>query len=201
MRLARPAPQLDLEVQMRAFGLAAAIITLVTGGVIAQEQNHGGPVSAGLEPSQEVPVVLSPGAEGTFRAVINSASIDYELTFSGLQAEARQAHIHIAQPGVNGGIVVWLCQTVAPTPTPSPDPGNPNTQLCPVNGGTIAGTIAPSDVRAVAAQGFAATLTSAERFERLVDAIRSGHAYANVHTLQSPGGEIRGQIRRGGGHK
>jgi hypothetical protein len=200
MRLARPPPQLYLEVQMRAFGLAAAIVTLVTGAVIAQGQN-GNPVSAGLEPSQEVPVVLSPGAEGTFSAVINSGSIDYELTFSGLQAEVRQSHIHIAQPGANGGIVVWLCQTVAPTPSPSPDPGNPNTQLCPVNGGTITGTIAPSDVRVVAPQGFATTLTPDERFERLVDAIRNGHAYANVHTLQSPAGEIRGQIRQGGGHK
>jgi hypothetical protein len=201
MRLAQPAPRLYLEVPMRAFGLAAAIITLVCGGVTAQGQNSAGRASAGLEPSQEVPVVLSPGAQGTFSAVVNSGSIDYELTFSGLQAEARQAHIHIAQPGVNGGIVVWLCQTVAPTPSPSPDPGNPNTQLCPVNGGTMTGTIAPSDVRAVATQGFAATLTSAERFERLVDAMRSGHAYANVHTLQSPGGEIRGQIGPGAGHK
>jgi hypothetical protein len=191
---------LDQEAQMRALGVAAAIVSVVGGGLIAQRQNAG-PISAGLVPSQEVPVVLSPGAQGTFTAVINGDSIDYELTFSGLQAEARQAHIHVAQPGVNGGIVVWLCQTVAPTPTPSPDLGNPATQLCPLNGGTIAGTIVPSDVRAVASQGLATTLLPAERFERLVDAIRNGQAYANVHSLQSPGGEIRGQISVGAGHK
>jgi hypothetical protein len=37
-------------------------------------------------------------------------------------------------------------------------------------------------------------------FDELVAAIRNGLAYANVHTAQSPGGEIRGQIRRGNGH-
>ena len=186
---------------MRAIGLTALMATLVVGGPMAQGQNNAPRVSAGLEPSQEVPVVISPNAQGTFKAEIGDNAIDYELSFSGLQAEARQAHIHVAQPDVNGGIVAWLCQTTPPTPSPSPDPGNPNTQLCPVNGGTISGVIAPSDIRVVAAQGFASTLSPTERFERLVAAIRSGHAYVNVHTLQSPGGEIRGQIHGGAGHE
>jgi CHRD domain len=35
--------------------------------------------------------------------------------------------------------------------------------------------------------------------EAVEKAIRSGVAYANMHTTKFPGGEIRGQIKRGHG--
>jgi hypothetical protein len=38
-------------------------------------------------------------------------------------------------------------------------------------------------------------LSASQRFARVVTAIRDGVAYANVHTQQSPTGEIRGQIQ------
>jgi CHRD domain len=57
----------------------------------------------------------------------------------------------------------------------------------------VARTITADDVIGPAGQGIAAG-----EFAELVDAIRSGVTYANVHTLpQFGGGEIRGQIRRG----
>jgi hypothetical protein len=34
--------------------------------------------------------------------------------------------------------------------------------------------------------------------EDLLEAMRSGNTYVNVHTSQYPGGEIRGQIRPAG---
>jgi hypothetical protein len=34
----------------------------------------------------------------------------------------------------------------------------------------------------------------------MLDAIRAGAAYANVHTAARPGGEIRGQIHSHGDH-
>lgn len=176
---------------MRTFGLAVLAVSAIVSGLSAQGHSHGRRASAELAPGQEVPIVVSPAASGLLSAVIDddARTIEYRLTFSGLQALVTQSHIHIAQPSVNGGIVVWLCQTPSAT-----DPVNPNTQQCPVNGGTITGTIVPSDVRAVAAQGIAAALSANEKFDRVVAAIRSGYAYANVHTVQSPGGEIRGQI-------
>jgi hypothetical protein len=182
---------------MRQIGVALLSVAVAVTAVSAQGHGHSR-VSAELEGENEVPVVLSPAAEGRFTATIDDKAemIQYELRFTGLEAPVTQSHIHIAQPDVNGAIVIWLCQTAA-----APDPVNTATQQCPVNGGTISGTIVPSDVRTVAVQGLAATISAAEKFDRVVAAIRAGNAYANVHTVQSPGGEIRGQlVVKGGDH-
>lgn len=175
---------------MRAIGFALLSMSVAVTGLTAQGHSHAR-VSAELEGEHEVPSVLSPAAEGHFTATIDDKAemIHYELRFTGLQSPITQSHIHIAQPDVNGGIVIWLCQTAA-----AADPVNPATQQCPASG-TISGTIVPSDIRTVATQGLPAALPAAQKFDRVVDAIRSGNAYANIHTVQSPGGEIRGQIK------
>jgi len=69
---------------------------------------------AHLQGFQEVPVV-STVATGEFRGVINpgDTSINYEFSYTGLQGNVTQAHIHIGQRNVSGGIVIWLCQTAA----------------------------------------------------------------------------------------
>jgi hypothetical protein len=56
----------------------------------------------------------------------------------------------------------------------------------------VTGTISPSDVQLITAQGLAAGDLAA-----VVRAIRAGFAYVNVHTTVFPSGEIRGQIRGG----
>jgi len=134
---------------------------------------------------EEVPAV-STLASGEFRGMISPDEmfIDYELTYSGLQAPVTQAHIHFAQPAVNGGIVVWLCGTVAL-------PGPAGTPSCPPSG-TVSGMIFAAQV--VGSATASQQLTLGELAE-VIDAIRAGSAYANVHTVVSPGGEIRGQIR------
>ncbi len=176
---------------MRAISFVA-VVAIALGGSAAQAQdfsqnssqgNRTVRLSADLVPSREVPAVSSPAA-GKFTAEIDTAAgeITYELTFSGLQANVTQSHIHFAQPNVNGAIVVWLCGTAT-------NPGPAGTQTCPQSG-TITGTIHGTDIQTVPSQGIATG-----EFDELVAAIRNGLAYANVHTAQSPGGEIRGQIR------
>jgi len=153
------------------------------------------PLRASLIGYQEVPAVNSV-ATGHFKATINPGdqSIDYELTYSGLQATVQQAHIHVAQRSVNGSIVIWLCQTPSGTP-PFTDP----THLSPVcpQSGTVTGTITAANV--IAGSMTAQQLTANDLAD-VIKAIRAGVAYANVHTSLSPGGEIRGQIHslRGG---
>ncbi len=141
-------------------------------------------IQAGLTGYQEVPVV-STVASGEFRATISPGddSIDYELTYGGLQGTVAQAHIHVAQLSVNGSIVIWLCGTAS-------NPGPAGTQTCPQSG-TITGTIVAADVVA----GATTQQLTAGDLAEVIAAIRAGAAYANVHTNLSPGGEIRGQIR------
>jgi len=164
-----------------------AIITAVLAAFPALSASADDKIRAKLMGFQEVPVV-STEASGTFEAVIspNSDAIDYELTYSGLQGDVRQAHIHVGQRSVSGGIVIWLCQT-------SFNPGPAGTQTCPQSG-TIRGTIRASDVVAITGANAAQQITAGELAEVLA-AIRAGVAYTNVHTSLSAGGEIRGQLR------
>jgi hypothetical protein len=131
----------------------------------------------------EVPSISSPTAQGRIEVRIQNtdpATIDYTLTFSGLSANAAQAHIHFAQRDVNGGVVAFLC-------------GGGDKPPCGTTSGTISGTIDSADV--LPQQGI-----GAGEMAEFVAAIRAGVTYANVHTGNFPGGEIRGQIRaRGGG--
>ncbi|MGH3110788.1 MAG: CHRD domain-containing protein, partial [Gaiellaceae bacterium] len=139
----------------------------------------------------EVPSV-STEAQGRFELRIRDSELAYTLTFSGLEGDVAQAHIHFGQTGVNGGITAWLCEGSVQGPTGFDT-------ACPQSG-TVTGTITADDVLATpspsAAQGI-----SAGEFDEFVRAIRAGFTYANVHSSQFPGGEIRTQIKaRGGGN-
>src|SRR5438309_8449618 len=128
---------------------------------------------------------ISTAARGTFRATIHDSppSIDYTITYEGLEGTVTQSHIHFGQPRTVGGIVVWLCQTVAPFLDPA---GVAPT--CPQSG-TVTGTIRPAQVLTVTGQGI-----DAGEFDELVRAIRAGATYANVHSQTFGPGEIRGPI-------
>src|SRR5262245_61475894 len=63
-----------------------------------------GPMSGYLEGAPGGPV--SSPATGSFDASIDDAAreIHFTLSYSGLQGDVRQAHIHFGQRGVNAGI-------------------------------------------------------------------------------------------------
>jgi len=139
---------------------------------------------------EEVPAVSTVGG-GNFRARISNdeTRIDYELSYADLEGSVTQAHIHVGQPGVNGGISVWLCSNLGSPPTPA------GTQPCPPPPATITGTITAADVVGPTAQGVAPG-----EFGELLRAIRAGRTYANVHSTKFPSGEIRDQLAPGNEH-
>jgi hypothetical protein len=171
---------------MKTLRVALALLVAAAVPALASAER----IHAALTGYQEVPAVSTAGS-GEFRAKIarDDQSIDYELTFSGLTGTVQQAHIHFAQRGVNGSIVVWLCQT---TTTPAPAAVATLTPSCPQSG-TVTGTITAANV--ISAATASQQITAGELAE-VIAAIRAGVAYVNVHaTPLNPGGEIRGQIR------
>jgi hypothetical protein len=162
---------------------AAAALGLALPAALATGNHHrAGSIEARLRSFNEVPSVSSP-ATGRFKAWHDAASktVRYELTYSGLEGTVTQAHIHFAQRSVNGGIMVWLCQTAT-----NQNPGSPT---CPQEG-TVSGELNSTNVIGPAGQGIAAG-----EFDAFIGAIRAGSAYVNVHSSKFPAGEIRGQLR------
>jgi len=134
---------------------------------------------------QENPDISTVGT-GSLKLTLDddAQTIAYELKYADLEGTVTQSHIHFAKRGVNGGIVVWLCGTTT-------NPGPAGTPTCPAApGGTVERTLTAADIQASAlAQGI-----EAMNYPEFVAALRSGHAYGNVHSSKWPGGEIRAQI-------
>lgn len=160
----------------------SSVLVLVLAAVPAHAQ--GGTASAVLRAFDEVPALSSIG-RGTFTATVNAdgTEMTYTLHYERLTAAPTQAHLHFAQKGVNGGIMIFLCSNLGNGPA--------GTQACPAGSATLTGTVHDSDVVAgAAAQGVA----PGELFAPL-RGIRNGVVYANVHSTLYPGGEIRGQLQ------
>lgn len=161
-------------------GMIAALV-LAGGAASAAGADGNRAARTALTGYQEV-LPISTDGSGSFRAVVNRAGdrIDYRLSYRELSGEVLQAHIHFGQSGVNGGVMVFLCSNLGNGPVGTP--------ACPAEG-SVSGTLTADDVVGPATQGIAAG-----EFAEVVAAIRSGTAYANVHTQPWPGGEIRGQL-------
>ena len=158
--------------------LAGLGVLLASGAAAAD-----GRFKARLSGYQEVPSLSSPGS-GHFAAKVGrDGVIDYTLRYRGLDSGVLFAHIHFAQPGVNGGVIVFLCSN-APAPVATP--------ACPDTEGTVSGTLTAADVLGPAAQGIAAG-----EIGELIGAMHAHATYVNVHTNRYLTGELRGQIGRG----
>ena len=170
----------------------------------ASEGNGGnGDINMGthLTGDEEV-LIVAPGAphpsdsraqgEAIFR-VNDDGTVDFRLIASNID-NVIMAHIHCGRPGQNGPIRMWLSPVIGPTGAPGPTGSGPH------NGVLASGTFNPSGVICPAA--------NVGTDMALLEAIRAGLTYVNVHTNDGvaptntgpgdfPGGEIRGQIDHG----
>jgi len=169
--------------------VAVATAGVLGVGTVAMASAGGGDQRERLTGYEEVPALSTPGV-GEFRASISRSSdeIRYRLTFSDLETDATQAHIHFENRTNNGPIVVFLCTNLGNGPA--------GIQPCPPAPATISGTIVAADVSPAIPATVAARTQGIDtgELDELIAAMRAGATYVNVHSSLWPGGEVRSQI-------
>ena len=132
-----------------------------------------------LAGSNEAPPVDSKGqGQAIFTLSEDGTALHYKLIVANTK-DITQAHIHCGEAGINGPVVVFLFGFVA---------GGVNHNGVLAEGIITSANIIPRPSSEVCMGGLAT-------FENLLERIRNGSAYVNVHTVAFAGGEIRGQFR------
>ena len=164
-------------------GCAAAVALISTVGIAAAQNSEREPhLRAKLVSFNQVPSVLATG-HGRFEAEIEeNSTIRYRLSYEDMSSPVVQAHIHFGASKTNGGVMVFLCGGSKPA--------------CPASG-TVTGTITAADVSVLPVTNGDSVIPQGINpgdLAGMIDAIRSGNTYVNVHTATFPTGEIRGQV-------
>ncbi|MFC4098411.1 CHRD domain-containing protein [Paenibacillus xanthanilyticus] len=124
-----------------------------------------------LKGRKEVPPVRTIAAgEAVFKLSRSRNRLFFSVAIRDIN-RVTQAHIHLGRRGENGPVVAFLF--------------GPSKFGISVTRGVIRGALTRHDLVGP---------LSGKTILDLVDEIKSGNAYVNVHTVQNPDGEIRGQI-------
>jgi hypothetical protein len=130
---------------------------------------------ADLSGANEVPA-RDTAATGVCGFVVTGNRVNFSITTEGLSSGVVGAHIHLAPAGANGPVrVPFINPNLAGTNTVTPF-------AAPNEGILIENSFGASDV------------TGGLSLDDILNAMRNGGAYCNIHTSNFPGGEIRGQI-------
>jgi CHRD domain len=132
---------------------------------------------ATLAGKNEVPAVESPASGmATFTLSKSGKSIMYTLSVKDIE-DVKMAHIHMGEPGQDGKPVAPLYPTKMKMGSMA-------------MAGKMNGVIATGRITAASLVG----PLKGKTINDLLEAMRSGKTYVNVHTAGHPGGEIRGTI-------
>lgn len=152
-----------------------SLLVAAVAGSVATAKPQVMNMTTPLSGANEVPAVDTNAHGVAIIKLGNDGELTYKLNVANIE-DVFMAHIHVGGVGENGPIVTWLYPEDGPPPQPIPGRFQ----------GTLAtGTITDADLVGPLADG---------TVEDLLDEIRAGNAYVNVHTDANQGGEIRGQI-------
>lgn len=159
---------------MRRYIILGALC--LTGGLLAAACNDATEdvtiFRATLAGNNEVPAV-STAASGNCGLQVEGNLVRYTIEVHGATGVVG-GHIHSGAAGANGSIRVNLY--------PSTTTSFATSGTGPVDGILIEGTFSPSDVRGIS-------------YEQLLNDMRAGAMYCNVHTESNRSGLIRGQVQ------
>ncbi len=125
--------------------------------------------------NQSPPIDTSAHGAATFTLSKSGKTLRFRLYVADME-NVSMAHIHIGAAGQEGPVAVWLY------------PSHPPAQ---VKNGKFTGELATGVITAGQLQG----PLKGKTIDDLVQDIKNGDAYVNVHTAQHPAGAIRGQIQ------
>ena len=162
--------------------LSSFLLAIAVGSALADnddEDNDGRPASnalafqAVMTGRAEVPPNSSTGVGlGSFLLSRDGTTLYYSLEVTGASSPVSATHIHQGRRGQTGEIVVNLC-------------GAGSAPGCGTEGVIVTGSITAGSLVGPLA---------GHPLSDLLNALRSGTAYANVHTVNIGTGELRGQV-------
>ena len=105
---------------------------------------------------------------------------EYTLSYEFPNSVVTEAHLRFGRKLTNGGIMATLC---------SNDPPDTDIPSCPEREGTVTGLLSAESIVGPVEQGIVLG-----DFRKAVRAFEKGAVYVQVHTMEYPSGEIRGQL-------
>jgi len=157
----------------RLFPFFVMISLLAVTGIAARSGDDGSEFKASLTGAEEVPSVVTT-TTGRAEFEVNSAQTQIKFELKVREATdilaAAGAHIHCAPKGVNGPIVAFLAGVVT---------------------GGFDGKV---EIEATLTGANITNPLCGATIADLVQSMKDGNTYVNVHSAAHPGGEARGQI-------
>jgi hypothetical protein len=152
--------------QLRPLSLGSLCLLLALGAPGCNDDDPSA-FTATLAASSEVPPNSSSATGTATLSYDGDSSVQFRIEVHSI-ADVTGAHIHSGAQGTNGSVRVTLFDDALSGA---------------VDGELVQGSFGPADVEA------------GMSFDSLLEEMRTGEAYVNVHTATHPDGEIRGQVR------